>query len=335
MKVLYAIQGTGNGHISRAREFIPILKKFAHLEVLVSGTSAEVDPGHPVKYQLPGISYTFGKNGGVDYLDTLMNFQPTSFINDVMQLELNDYDIILNDYEPVTAWACKRAGLNCVGLSHQAAFLSKKTPRPATKNLATEWLFKNYAPSSTAIGFHYKPYDSFITTPIIRKEVRELNPVSNKTITVYLPAYSEDILIPHFQQLKSHNWIIFSKHSKIATTLDNVQVFPVNNHLYLKSLEQSGGLLCGAGFEAPAEALFLGKKLMVIPMSGQYEQHCNAEALKEFGVNVTKRIDHDFTEKLTNWLNSPAIKPVNFPDESQHIVEKILNGAIKRAPFSI
>ena len=27
MKILYAIQGTGNGHISRARDIIPILKK--------------------------------------------------------------------------------------------------------------------------------------------------------------------------------------------------------------------------------------------------------------------------------------------------------------------
>jgi hypothetical protein len=32
-------------------------------------------------------------------------------------------------------------------------------------------------------------------------------------------------------------------------------------------------------FETPAEALFLGKKLLVIPMTGQYEQECNAAAL--------------------------------------------------------
>jgi UDP:flavonoid glycosyltransferase YjiC (YdhE family) len=28
MKILYAIQGTGNGHVSRAREIIPIPKKY-------------------------------------------------------------------------------------------------------------------------------------------------------------------------------------------------------------------------------------------------------------------------------------------------------------------
>ncbi len=334
MNVLYAIQGTGNGHISRAREFIPILKQLVNLDVMVSGTSAEVDPGHPIKFKFPGISYTFGKTGGVDYLDTLLNFQPTAFLNDVMQLDLSSYDLIVNDYEPVTAWACKRAGLPCIGLSHQAAFLSDKTPRPAVKNPATEWLFRYYAPTSSAVGFHYKAYDSFITTPVIRKEVRDLVPVKSNLITVYLPAYSEEILIPFFRQFNDYKWIIFSKHSKSVQKLDNIEVFPVNNQLYLKCLEASDGLLCGAGFEAPAEALYLGKRLLVIPMLGQYEQQCNAEALKQFDVSTAQRIDQGFADVLSDWLSKPRHEPIHFPDESHQIIEKILSGAHIGSPRS-
>lgn len=334
MNVLYAIQGTGNGHISRAREFIPLLRDRVNLDVLVSGTSAEVDPGHPVKHKLPGISYTFGKNGGVDYLDTIINFQPTAFLNDVMRLDLSSYDLILNDYEPVTAWACRRAGLKCIGLSHQAAFLSEKTPRPSIKNPATEWLFKNYAPCSSAVGFHYKAYDSFITTPVIRREVRNLVPTRSKTITVYLPAYGEETLIPHFSQFKEFKWVIFSKHTNVEKHIENVTVYPVNNQIYLKSLEISDGLLCGAGFEAPAEALFLGKRLMVIPMSGQYEQQCNAEALKQFEVSVTKRIDDGFTDLLGDWLKKPNQDAIPFPNESEQIIEKILSEVHYGTPLS-
>jgi hypothetical protein len=40
MKVLYAIQGTGNGHISRANEIIPILERRVNLDVLVSGKNS-------------------------------------------------------------------------------------------------------------------------------------------------------------------------------------------------------------------------------------------------------------------------------------------------------
>ena len=43
MKILYAIQGTGNGHISRARDIIPVLMQMGELDILISGTEAEVE----------------------------------------------------------------------------------------------------------------------------------------------------------------------------------------------------------------------------------------------------------------------------------------------------
>jgi len=63
MKILYAIQGTGNGHISRARDIIPLLQKKGELDILISGTEADVDLGYPVKYKLKGMSFVFGKHG--------------------------------------------------------------------------------------------------------------------------------------------------------------------------------------------------------------------------------------------------------------------------------
>lgn len=71
MKILYAIQGTGNGHISRARDIIPLLEKKGELDVLISGTEADVDLGFPVKFKLKGMSFVFGKKGGVDLISHL------------------------------------------------------------------------------------------------------------------------------------------------------------------------------------------------------------------------------------------------------------------------
>ena len=36
-KLLYAINGTGLGHISRAKTLIPILKETAEVDILISG----------------------------------------------------------------------------------------------------------------------------------------------------------------------------------------------------------------------------------------------------------------------------------------------------------
>ena len=61
MKILYAIQGTGNGHLSRARDIIPILQKNGELDILVSGIQTDVALPYPVKYKFKGLSFIFGK----------------------------------------------------------------------------------------------------------------------------------------------------------------------------------------------------------------------------------------------------------------------------------
>jgi len=70
MRILYAIQGTGNGHLSRAREIIPILQRKGELDLLISGTQADVDLPYPVKYRFKGLCFIFGKKGGVDVMAT-------------------------------------------------------------------------------------------------------------------------------------------------------------------------------------------------------------------------------------------------------------------------
>ena len=65
MKILYAIQGTGNGHVSRARHLIPYLQAFGELDLLISGTQVEIELPFPVKYRLKGLSFAYYAKGGV------------------------------------------------------------------------------------------------------------------------------------------------------------------------------------------------------------------------------------------------------------------------------
>jgi hypothetical protein len=79
MKILYAIQGTGNGHISRALEIIPILKKKANVDVLISASQWDLKVPFPVEYNYKGMGFVFGKQGGVDISSHLSEsrFDPT------------------------------------------------------------------------------------------------------------------------------------------------------------------------------------------------------------------------------------------------------------------
>ena len=44
------------------------------------------------------------------------------------------------------------------------------------------------------------------------------------------------------------------------------------------ALLQCNGVITGGGFETVAEALYLNKRVLTIPIKGQYEQECNTTA---------------------------------------------------------
>ena len=107
MKVLYAIQGTGNGHLSRAREIIPTLQKHCELDLLVSGTQSELHLPWPVAYKCRGISLFYNRRGGIHYFKSSWNSFSGRVLREVRHIPVENYDLIINDFEPVSAWAAR------------------------------------------------------------------------------------------------------------------------------------------------------------------------------------------------------------------------------------
>ena len=323
MKVLYAIQGTGNGHISRARDIIPYLQEFCLCDILISGTQCDVELGVPVKYRLRGLSFWFGMHGGVDLWRTLTKSNLLYLNREINQLRVEDYDLVINDFEPVSAWACRRKNVPCVSLSHQGALLSNKVPVPSEKDLIGSFILKNYSPSDIHFGFHFEAYDDFIFTPVIRKQVRECKIDEQDYYTVYLPAYNDNHLLKVLSLFGDYNWHIFSKHATKSYQVGNMVINKITNNKFVEDMANSSGVLCGAGFETPAEALYMNKKLMVIPMKGQYEQQYNAVALEHMGVPVVRNLQPSQFEKISYWLETDEKVKVNFPDQTRKIVKNI------------
>lgn len=326
MKVLYAIQGTGNGHLSRAREVVPILKQLADTDVLVSGYQADVDLPFKVDFRYKGLSFIFGKKGGVDLFATFFKSNLLRLFKEIFNAPVKDYDLVINDFEPVTAWACFIKGVKCISLSHQAAVLGPNAPKPSMKDFIGYAVLKYYAPVKHKIGFHFLAYDQNTFTPVIRNEVRILNPTDNNFNLVYLPAYSDDILVEALSKIKECNWHVFSKHLKTEKKVDNVWIRPINNNQFVSDLEKCSGLFCGAGFEAPAEALYLKKKVLVIPMKYQYEQACNAAALHDLGVPVIPDFTLKNIEVIRSWVISPQNIKVDYPDLTFQILTSLVQG---------
>lgn len=324
MKVLYGIQGTGHGHISRAREIIPVLSQKADVDILISGYNCNMNLENVEITHLRGISLTYDSAGSVSFLKTALNLEPITFIRDMHHLKVQDYDLVISDFEPVTAWASQQKNVFSIALSHQASFVSVNSPRPAKKSVMGEQILKHFAPCSMPIGFHFKRYDSFILPPIIRRDVRSLSTQQGNHVTVYLPAFDHQMLLHKFLHIPQVEWHIFSPSCESSYSVMNVTMNPVGNKPFLESMKTSFGVITGAGFETCAEAMFLGKKLLAIPITNQYEQYCNAAALEKMGFKTTRKIDDSFVDLVRNWIDdTPAIQLSEIADTSK-LVDLIL-----------
>jgi uncharacterized protein (TIGR00661 family) len=329
MKILYAIQGTGNGHMARAREVIPELEKFCEFDIMIGGSRHELDPGYPVSLNLKSLTLSYSKNGQLSFGKTLAANNFLRFFKEVVTTPVQAYDLVISDFEPVSAWACKLKGVPCVALSHQAAFISSAAPRPEKRSWVGEFVLKNFAPTNRHYGFHFMGYDEGVYSPLIRSEIRSLEQETGDHYTVYLPAFSKEKIAHSLSDYPDTPWQVFSKEIHESETINNIQFLPVSNEGFIESLRTCRGVLCNAGFETPSEALYLGKKLLVMPIKKQYEQECNAAALSGLGVEVIK----DFATAKTNmtisrWLESDAIAPLSFPTELPKVIHKIFEDYI-------
>ncbi len=316
MKVLYAFQGTGNGHIAKAQEIIPILKKYADVDTLISGHQSQLQLIDPIDFQYTGISLIYNESGGISYKKILLQNNFFHAIKTIKTIQLKKYDLIINDFEPLTAWACKLRSLKMLELSHQASMSFKETPKPEQKDFFGEIILKYYAPSNHKIGFHFENYHPQIKKPVIRKKIRNLNPDRRGFYIVYLPSFSDENILKILQQIPVE-WKVFSRSTHIIYKEKNVEVYPVDDVEFLKHFEICEGILCNAGFEGPSEALFMQKKLFVIPIRNQYEQECNAEALRRMGIPNSKTLN---VNEIQNWVSSNKILKVDYPDDIEETV---------------
>jgi len=318
MKIFYAVQATGNGHISRAIQLYPYLQKYGTVDFFLSGNNASLTTGLPIQYKSRGCSLHYSSCGGLDYWNIAKNIEPIRLYKEAKALPLKEYDVVINDFESITSLACKLQNVHSIQFGHQASFISDATPRPVKKSIMGELILKHYAPSPKNIGLHFDKYDSFIYPPIIKDEITNAEPTNLKHITIYLPSFQKDCLEKAFKKVKDVAFHWFLSDVDFRYTEGNITYYPINQKLFNESLISCDGIITGGGFETPAEALYLGKKILSIPIQNHYEQECNAEALKQMGIPVIYEVGTNFDEIIENWLNSdiqyPSMQANNIPE---------------------
>jgi uncharacterized protein (TIGR00661 family) len=324
MKILYAVQATGNGHIARAIEIVPFLKKYGEVDIFLSGSNSHLQVDLPVQFRSNGLSLFYSPKGKLDYWKIGKELRLTAAVKQAMNLPVEKYDLVINDFESITSLACLLKKKASIGFGHQASFQSQLTPRPEKKDLLGEMILRYYGWAQQYVGLHFTSYDENIFNPILKEKVLRANPENQGHITVYLPHYGTRVLQKEFSLHKDCRFHIFSPHVGHPYSEANCQYFPVNNEAFTNSMIQSRGVITGAGFETPSEALYLGKKLMVLPIRGQYEQLCNAAALKLKGITVVEKMNEQFQSQFLRWLDAPPVEPLALRHNTDQLIRMVV-----------
>lgn len=322
MKILYGVQATGNGHITRARAMLPALQAHGiEVDFVFSGRDKNgyFDMEYFGDYRaFDGFTHRL-QDGRVRFFDTLAGARPYRFVQDVLSLDTRAYDLVLTDFEPVSAWAARRQGVRAVGLAHQYALLYPLAGEPPP--LLLPYGLKAFAPAGDYLGIHWQPFGQPVLPPLIQANP---HPVDDKGfVLVYLPF--EDLT-----QMKT--WLLSAPQQRfrIYAPVDNIvsdgliEVHPFSRTAFLRDSAECSGVICHAGFGLCSEVMALGKKLLVRPLDNHVEQASNAKILQSTAAaDVIGGFDAD---TLHHWLQRPNPAPVRFPDTAAAVAGWLAQG---------
>ena len=305
MNILYGVQATGQGHISRARAIATELAEHdVSVNWLFSGRSRDklFDMDLFANFQhRQGLSFAHS-NGRIDYLATLRENKLLQFLRDVRQLDLSPYDLVVTDYEPVTAWAARLAGIRCIGIGHQYAF-GQQTPVTGG-SWWSQLIMRQFAPVDLPLGLHWHPYAANVMPPVL--DLPALTPWDRGHILVYLPFENQDTVTKLLQALPSRRFIQYAN-GLTPGILGNVVRRPASINGFKVDLASCNSVICNSGFELVSECLQWGKPILTKPLAGQMEQESNALALRQLGyATVMLTLS---TRAIEEWQATPVRLP--------------------------
>lgn len=328
MKILYGIQGTGNGHITRARILNKAFKQRSDVEVdyLFSGRDRNkyFDMEEFGQYETrTGLTFAT-KNGGIDRIRTIKQGKLIRFIKDVKKLKLDKYDLVLNDFEPISAWAAKLQNKPSLSISHQAAFCH---PVPTEGvDFIDKLLTKFFAPTQYSLGVHWYHYNQTVIPPFVEPGVHAsvIKDKSTRYTLVYLPFESIDAIKTALNPISEQSFVCFHPEVKFQFQDQNIEWNPLSKSKFQLALSNAQNVIGNAGFELATECISLGKPLLTKPLRGQFEQLSNARALQDLGISFSiYQLD---TDSIEEWLEKAKGCLVEFPSDPHQLIDWLVAG---------
>lgn len=284
MRILYGVNGEGRGHISRALLITEYLRTLGHkVEIATYG-----DAIRHADIVIPGARFSIDKFGKVNHLKTIVN--GLKYLIRDRRLEFATPDLVITDFEPLTARYAKSKGIPCISIDNQHRFVNIDYTLPS-KLLLYNWFVKimiylyiGRLNDNIITAFHAPKSDGIVVQDGISN--------TNGPVIVYL----KDHYLTRFLSVpKMCEAIIFTD---MDISDGRYEILPINRSVFRTRFLSASGVVCNAGNQLISESIHYQKPLSCVPVLKQYEQEINA-----FYVARHKYGSIGYGKPTVNWLN--------------------------------
>ena len=354
-RIIYGVAGEGFGHSSRSHLIGQRLLDAGHDCIFVGSQKSLVYLkqyfGERVK-EIFGLSFAF-IDGRIDKSETLkknlMKLPEGNKINLELfkkHFEPFDPDLVISDFEPFSAWWARWKSIPFISIDHEHMlshcqlehqdknFFSRMTARVVTECHylgAIAYIVVNFFDVPLSVD------NAILAPPIIRPVVRSLETSTGEHILLYsTTGEDEEQLREILSKFEDQKFYIYG--FKKDLEYKNCIFKKRSTDGFLADLASARGVIASAGFSLISECLHLKKKMLMLPLAGQYEQIINAYYIEKLGLGISaQKLNKAVLTKFLNELDKPIPddERIIWPDNDRFfgILQEVLNRLHK--PISI
>ena len=294
-RILYALNGQGRGHTSRARAVTHTLRLRGHdVSFCCGGDAARRLRGEQEPVLEVPAPCELVRGNRVRLLATARHNLPLAVRTPEIVESLADRvrdldpDLVVSDFEPFAPRAAERLGIPAVALSRQQILTETRchVPLRFTASAALtrlgigimtpHRLFERIIVPS----FFFPPLrpgrDADLVPPIVRPEVLAARPRSGDHVLVYVNhADGSERLLEALRHVDARFVVYNIPPPDQPETYPNLTFRRTGPH-FVDDLASARAVVCTAGFTLLSEARYLGKPVLAVPNRGFFEQALNA-----------------------------------------------------------
>jgi uncharacterized protein (TIGR00661 family) len=337
MRIAFVVQGEGRGHMTQALAMKAMLERNGHqiVGVLVGQSSVRSIPNFfldklgkvPTVFPSPNfitdasqkgirVGYSIWKNLGLAgrFIKSLHIIEK--------QLIKWDAELVINFYEPLMGLysflGFKKIPM--VAIAHQYVYLHKafQFPKAGAMQRRALTTFTKITSAGALMKLAISLYPMVgkvegieIVPPLLRSQLFALQPRQGDYYLVYLlnTGYIDEILDFHrkYPKVKLH---CFTDRKEVRDEMvidDTLTFHQLSDEKFLRLMAGARGLVSTAGFESIAEAMYLGKPCLMVPVQGHWEQMSNALDAVKIGAGI-----HDTRFNIERLVGHMELTPKDY-----------------------